>query len=188
LESSGEWPFPESASLFILSIRPVLDGAAKYPSRLFPTFSGAEVECHCCKRRIGRAPGQDWLDVRADAPPEELIQAIGKLRKEARDEIDRLIQFLDKTDDYVSRELEDEVDAGRCDDDELERSFVGIGASAPVERFSPDEAEADYGGFEADDEPPLGFWNAIAAPMAPARALPATKSGSAMGWRSGGRA
>jgi hypothetical protein len=32
-------------------------------------------------------------------------QAIGQLRKEARDEIDRLIGFLDKTDNYVSREL-----------------------------------------------------------------------------------
>ena len=40
-----------------------------------------------------------------DTTPEELFVAIGKLRKEARDEIDRLIGFLDKTDDYVSREL-----------------------------------------------------------------------------------
>ena len=31
--------------------------------------------------------------------------------KEARDEIDRLIRFLDKTDDYVSRELEESTDA-----------------------------------------------------------------------------
>jgi hypothetical protein len=30
--------------------------------------------------------------------------------KEARDEIDRLIRFLVKTDDYVSRELEDSND------------------------------------------------------------------------------
>ena len=37
--------------------------------------------------RIGR---------RADAAsPQEVFQAIGKLRKEARDEIDRLIRFLD---------------------------------------------------------------------------------------------
>ena len=39
---------------------------------------------------------------------EQIFQAKGRLRKEARDEIDRLIQFLDKTDDYVSRELEHE--------------------------------------------------------------------------------
>jgi hypothetical protein len=42
--------------------------------------------------------------------PEEAFQAIGRLRKEARDEIDRLIRFLDKTDNYVSRELEDSND------------------------------------------------------------------------------
>jgi hypothetical protein len=42
--------------------------------------------------------------------PEEAFQAIGRLRKEARDEIDRLIRFLDKTDDYVSRELEESTD------------------------------------------------------------------------------
>jgi len=52
--------------------------------------------------------------------PEEAFQAIGRLRKEARDAIHALIQFLDKTDDYVSRELEDQVDDGPCDDNELD--------------------------------------------------------------------
>jgi len=52
--------------------------------------------------------------------PEEAFQAIGRLRKDARDEIDRLIGFLDKTDDYVSRELEDQVDDSPCDDNELD--------------------------------------------------------------------
>ena len=42
-----------------------------------------------------------------DVTPEQLFQEIGKLRKEARDEIDRLIGFLDKTDDYMFRELEE---------------------------------------------------------------------------------
>jgi hypothetical protein len=41
-----------------------------------------------------------------DMTPEEIFRAIDKLRKDARDEIFRLIEFLDKTDDYVSRELE----------------------------------------------------------------------------------
>jgi hypothetical protein len=72
------------------------------------------------------------LYVKTDISPEEIFQAIGRLRKEARDEIYRLIRFLDKTDDYVSRELEDEADAGPCDTDELEAS-------------------------EGDDEPDLGF-------------------------------
>jgi hypothetical protein len=55
-----------------------------------------------------------------DVSPEEVFQAIGRLRKEARDEINRLIGFLDKTDDYVSRELEDAVDDNPCDDNELD--------------------------------------------------------------------
>jgi hypothetical protein len=35
------------------------------------------------------------------------IQAIGRLRKVARDEIDRPIRLLGKTDNYVLRELEE---------------------------------------------------------------------------------
>jgi hypothetical protein len=54
------------------------------------------------------------LYIPTDVTPEEIFQAIGRLRKEARDEIDRLIGFLDKTDDYVSRELEDAVDDSPC--------------------------------------------------------------------------
>src|SRR3954452_23107226 len=50
------------------------------------------------------------LYVKTDISPEQIFQAIGRLRREARDEIVRLIQFLDKTDDYVSRELEDSID------------------------------------------------------------------------------
>jgi hypothetical protein len=73
-----------------------------------------------------------------DVSPEALFRAIGQLRKEARDEIDRLIQFLDKTDDYVSRELEDSGDDGPIDDNEL---------------------EADGDGQNADDEPWLGSTN-----------------------------
>src|ERR1700730_12950446 len=49
--------------------------------------------------------------------PEEAFQAIGRLRKEAQDEIDRLIRFLDKTDDYVSRELEDSIDDNPHDEE-----------------------------------------------------------------------
>lgn len=52
-----------------------------------------------------------------DVTPEQLFQAIGRLRKDARDEIDRLIQFLDKTDDYVSRELEDSIDDNPHDEE-----------------------------------------------------------------------
>ena len=54
--------------------------------------------------------------VKTPVTPEEAFQAIGRLRKEARDEVDRLIRFLDKTDDYMFLELEDAVDDVACDD------------------------------------------------------------------------
>ena len=58
---------------------------------------------------INPTAGLDWLDVKADATATEIFRAIGKLRKEARDEIDRLIRFLDETENHM--ELEP------CDDD-----------------------------------------------------------------------
>jgi hypothetical protein len=71
---------------------------------------------------LGESPGP--LYIPTDVTPEQIFIAIGQLRKEARDEIDRLIQFLDKTDDYVSRELEDAVDDVACDgDDDAEASL-----------------------------------------------------------------
>ena len=72
------------------------------------------------KRPAPTQPQKPGVYVPTDVTPEELFQAIGRLRKDARDEIDRLIQFLDKTDDYVSRELEDAVDDGPIDDNELD--------------------------------------------------------------------
>ena len=53
---------------------------------------------------------QESFYLPTDVSPEEVFQAIGRLRKDARDEIDRLIRFLDKTDSYMFRELEDSVD------------------------------------------------------------------------------
>jgi hypothetical protein len=60
---------------------------------------------------------QDALYLPTNVTPEEKFQAIGRLRKEARDEIDRLIRFLDKTDDHVSRELEDSIDDNPHDEE-----------------------------------------------------------------------
>ena len=58
------------------------------------------------------------LYVKTPVTPEEAFQAIGRLRKAARDEIDRLIQFLDDTDNHMERE--EAVDDGPCDDNELD--------------------------------------------------------------------
>ena len=51
-------------------------------------------------------PGSGPLYLPTHVSPEQIFVSIGQLRKEAREEIDRLVRFLDKTDDYVSRELE----------------------------------------------------------------------------------
>ena len=45
--------------------------------------------------------GLDWLDIAADAKPADIFRAIGNLRKEAREEIDRLIRFLDETENHM---------------------------------------------------------------------------------------
>ena len=60
--------------------------------------------------------GLDWLDIKADASPADIFRAIGKLRKEARDEINRLIRFLDCTENHM--ELEDDDDREQVGDDE----------------------------------------------------------------------
>jgi hypothetical protein len=86
-------------------------------------------------------PQDASLYLPTDTSPEELFVAIGKLRNEARDEINRLIGFLDKTDDYLSRELEDAIDDNPCDDDELD---------------GPEEAEGEE---SEPDEPSLGSSN-----------------------------
>lgn len=67
----------------------------------------------------------------------EAISTLQRLRREARDEISRLIQFLDQSDPYVMTELEDGADDGPCDTDELEVS----------------EGDDEDGG---DNEPALG--------------------------------
>ncbi len=60
----------------------------------------------------GAEKPQDSLYLKTPITPEEAFQAIGRLRKEARDEIDRLIRFLDETDNHMEREPDDEADDG----------------------------------------------------------------------------
>jgi hypothetical protein len=104
--------------------------------------------------------------------PEEAFQAIGRLRKEARDEIYRPIQFLDKTDDYVSRELEDTIDDNPHDEetddngedsedaDPAEPSLGSLGLTDQDDWAMGDrrDLEDEHDGAEPpeDDEPALG--------------------------------
>jgi hypothetical protein len=102
----------------------------------------------------GEAQGALYLPT--DITPEEVFQAIGRLRKEARDEIHRLILFLDKTDDYVSRELEDQVDDGPCDDNELEPSLCGV--TVAQKNMAGDGNGSDLEGDAHEDGEPMLGW------------------------------
>jgi hypothetical protein len=96
------------------------------------------------------------LYFRTPVTPEEAFQAIGRLRKEARDEIDRLIRFLDKTDDYVSRELEESADDCPQREDEDEPSLGSLSAITDQTRWAAEDhgeidAEEEHDGREEDD-------------------------------------
>jgi hypothetical protein len=109
------------------------------------------------------------LSLPPDATPEQLFEAIGRLRKDARDEIDRLIGFLNKTDDYVSRELEDSIDDNpHGDDSDSEPSLGSFDMSNQIRARQtgchlPD-AELDDSDREDDDRqnsaslPAAGTW------------------------------
>src|ERR1700689_4954547 len=63
-------------------------------------------------------PGRDFLYLPIDVTPEQIFQAIGRLRKEARDEIDRLVRFLDETENHMELEPEDEADDSELEEDD----------------------------------------------------------------------
>jgi hypothetical protein len=115
--------------------------------------------------------------------PEEAFQAIGRLRKEARDEIDRLIRFLDNTDDYVSPELEDSIDdnphdeetddngednedadpaepsLGRSGDLHLNQERWAAGSRRDLEQDDAESGIADQDGL--DEQVPFRDWQGV---------------------------
>jgi hypothetical protein len=122
-----------------------------------------------------------------DVTPEEIFLAIGRLRKEARDEIERLLNFLDETDNHM--ELEPSLgwpegrfgqcgSVGATDDSEAEPEHDEDGADAegslgshelpsgavsyaPSISFGELDVEGEHDGKEpdVDDEPSLGSSN-----------------------------
>ena len=68
--------------------------------------------------------GLDWLDIAADAKPADIFRAVGRLRKGAREEIDRLIRFLDETENHVCVDDEDGGDAEPDTHDEPSLGFL----------------------------------------------------------------
>jgi hypothetical protein len=51
---------------------------------------------------------------------EKALRRLAKLRQKASAEIERLLTFMDESDPYAATELEDQIDDGPCDDNELD--------------------------------------------------------------------
>jgi hypothetical protein len=109
---------------------------------------------------------QDALAELAGLPPEELSRTIGRLRREARDAIEQMIDLLDRTDPYFD-ELEPTVDEEPIDDLEEEPDH----ASTEMEDRYPDlQKPTDRWtlgreGPEDDLEPSLGSINPTDGPQ-----------------------
>jgi hypothetical protein len=93
-----------------------------------------------------------------DVTPEKLFQAIGRLRREARDEIDRLIRFLDDTDNHM--ELEDSIDDNPHDEEtddngedneDADPAEPSLGSSGDVHLNQERWAAGDRRDLEQDD-------------------------------------
>jgi hypothetical protein len=100
---------------------------------------------HSLSASAWESPGAFYIP--ADVTREQLFQAIGRLRKEARDEIDRLIRFLDESENHMEREPEDEDDDTELEDDDpaeddgsrepalgVDSPAMGVGVSLPTPR------------------------------------------------------
>ena len=90
---------------------------------------------------------QESLYLPTDISPEEVFQAIGRLRKEARDEIDRLIRFLDSTENHMEREP---------NGDELDTSYPESGPRVLVGTSCEDDEDSDTDEDSDPGEPCLG--------------------------------
>lgn len=92
-----------------------------------------------------------------EAARQASLQLVRRLRREARDEIERLLTFLDASDDYVQTEREEAVDDVGCDDDTDKEGSLGSSNSVDQTRWlNPGsgeiDAEDEHDGAEPDDE------------------------------------
>jgi hypothetical protein len=107
-----------------------------------------------CRARIDSG-GVGRPAAKQAAQREKALKRLRKLLTKAADEIDRLIGFLDKTDDYVSRELEDTADDNPCDDLEIEPSLGWTDEEGKRASYSsPSDVDSELD--DSDDEPSLG--------------------------------
>lgn len=93
---------------------------------------------------IAATTGDGTPHRRTDISPEQFFQILGRLRRAAREEIERLITFLDQSIDCDEDASVD--DAPLADDSELEQSLGSL------DRMSNQiNAWRSYGGFSGDD-------------------------------------
>jgi hypothetical protein len=118
------------------------------------------------------AEGAEPLYRRTDISPEEFFQTLGRVRRAARDEIERLIDWLDST---IDVDQDTAVDDGPCDGGDDDEPSLGS-----FDRMS-DQVKAwasrGWGGIDmeldrADSEPSL--------------ASPEIRTGSQERWAAGG--
>ena len=112
------------------------------------------------------AGGGGALYRRTDIPPEIFFQALGRVRRAASDEIERLIAWLDST---IDVDEDSAVDDGPCDGDDFEpslgsfdrmsnqiRAWQGGICDIDAELDKCDDEESDEPEDGADSEPSLG--------------------------------
>ncbi|WP_194459770.1 hypothetical protein [Bradyrhizobium sp. CCBAU 53421] len=88
-----------------------------------------------------RVPDQGPVCRSTDIPPEQIFKAIWRLRREAMDEIARLIRFFDDTDNHMEREADDNEEPWLG----FQEAFPGLGAGRGG---SVDDREMDLGTFD----------------------------------------
>src|SRR6187402_1058978 len=108
-----------------------------------------------CENTTGMpAESEKTLFRRTDISPEDFFQALGRLRRAARDEIERLIDWLDTT---IDCDRDAAVDDAPCDGDPDAEPSLGSfdrmsnQIKAWTERWCDVDAELD----RCDDEPAL---------------------------------
>jgi hypothetical protein len=108
---------------------------------------------------VTKPPGEAQdapLYVPTDMTPEELFEALGRLRNEAENEIERLIDLLDLTDPYFD-EREGRTDDEDCDDDSDDEPVLGSCEEHPnplnmsFSGYSSRGSQIDWAGGNGDD-------------------------------------
>jgi hypothetical protein len=119
----------------------------------------------------GGDPGHLLSLARQNANRVVALQALRRFRREAREEIGRLIAFLDDSDPYVMSELEDDDDLEEVGDSEpslgsfdrvtdQEKSWRAMGAADLDAEMDTSDDEPSLGSLDHDHHPNQEQWAA----------------------------